>query len=97
MNFPIVFLKLLLLIQFPRLMLPLLQIKPCSSTQTPTVSSVDTQALSSPLKARHSPTPVPQILQVIINNYTIPQEIYNISEDPVFIESRILPHCIAFA
>ena len=57
-------------------------------------SSTNTQFLSSNLKTRHSPTPPPTNLRVTNDNvaYTVPsKKKYNILEDPVFIDSGILP------
>ena len=51
-----------------------------------------TQPLSSTLKTRHSPTPPPNTLHITIENHLIPpKKKYNILEDPVFIDSGILP------
>ena len=67
---------------------PTLNAIPCT-TQTSTIS---TQPISSTLQTLHSPTPPPNNLQITIDNHPIPpKKKYNILEDPVFIDSCILP------
>ena len=67
------------------------------STNEPTVNSNSTsQSTNKPsstnLKTRHSPTPPPNNLHITIDNHPIPhKKKYNILEDPVFIDSGILP------
>ena len=68
-----------------------------NTTPEPTLNdnSTTSQSLNKPLsanlKTRHSPTP-PKILHITIDNHPIPpKKKYNILEDPVFIDSGILP------
>ena len=74
-----------------------LEIIPTPEPTLPTIqpsSSTDTQPSSSNLKTGHSHTPPPTNLQVTIDNvtYSVPsKKTYNILEDPVFIDSGILP------
>ena len=67
-------------------------------TPEPTINSNSTtsQSINKPsstnLKTRHSPTPPPINIHITIDNHPIPHEKkYNILEDPVFIDSGILP------
>ena len=69
-----------------------------NNTPEPTVNgnSTTSQSLNKPpstkLKTRHSPTPPPNNLHITIDNHPIPpKKKYNILEDPVFIDSGILP------
>ena len=69
-----------------------------TTTPEPTLNtnSTHSQTLTKPstsnLKTRHSPTPPPNNLHVTIDNHPIPpKKKYNIPEDPVFIDSGILP------
>ena len=73
---------------------------PLDTTTTPeptlNTNSTHSQTLTKPstsnLKTRHSPTPPPNNLHVTIDNHPIPpKKKYNILEDPVFIDSGILP------
>ena len=58
----------------------------------PPTTQTTTQLLSSTLKTRHSPTPPPNNLHITIVTHPIPpKKKYNILEDPVFIDSGILP------
>ena len=58
----------------------------------PSTSQSLTKPSSTNLKTRHSPTPPPNNLHITIDNHPIPPEKkYNILEDPVFIDSGILP------
>ena len=67
-------------------------------TPEPTLNGTSTtsQSLNKPsstnLKTRHSPTPPPTNLHFTVDNHQIPhKKKYNILEDPVFIDSGILP------
>ena len=68
-----------------------------NNTPEPTVNSNSTsQSTNKPsstnLKTRHPPTPPPNNLHITIDNHPIPhKKKYNILEDPVFIDSGILP------
>ena len=68
-----------------------------NNTPEPTVNSNSTTSQSNKpssnnLKSRHSPTPPPNNLHITIDNHPIPpKKKYNILEDPVFIDSGILP------
>ena len=69
-----------------------------NTTPEPTLNgnSTTSQSLNKPpsgnLKTRHSPTPPPNNLHFTIDNHPIPhKKKYNIFEDPVFIDSGILP------
>ena len=69
-----------------------------NNTPEPTLNTnpITSQSLTKPsstnLKTRHSPTPPPNNLHITIDNHPIPPEKkYNILEDPVFIDSGILP------
>ena len=68
-----------------------------NNTPEPTVNtnptaSQSTKSSSNVLKSRHSPTPPPNNLHFTIDNHPIPpKKKYNILEDPVFIDSGILP------
>ena len=70
-----------------------------NNTPEPTVPTTNNSTISQPnkpssnnLKSRHSPTPPPNNLQFTIDNHPIPpKKKYNILEDPVFIDSGILP------
>ena len=68
-----------------------------NTTPEPTVNSNSTTSQSNKpssnnLKSRHSPTPPPNNLHITIDNHPIPpKKKYNILEDPVFIDSGILP------
>ena len=73
---------------------------PNDSTHTPeptvnsnsTTSQSNVKPSSTNLKTRHSPTPPPNNLHITIDNHPIPhKKKYNILEDPVFIDSGILP------
>ena len=58
----------------------------------PTTSQTLTKPSSTNLKTRHSPSPPPNNLDITIDNHPIlPKKKYNILEDPVFIDSGILP------
>ena len=59
---------------------------------TSTTSQSLNKSSSVNLKTRHSPTPPPNTLQFTVDNHQIPhKKKYNILEDPVFIDSGILP------
>ena len=68
-----------------------------NNTPEPTVNSNSTTSQpnkpsSNNLKSRHSPTPPPNNLHITIDTHPIPpKKKYNILEDPVFIDSGILP------
>ena len=68
-----------------------------NTTPEPTVNSNSTTSQSNKPssnipKSRHSPTPPPNNLHITIDNHPIPpKKKYNILEDPVFIDSGILP------
>ena len=69
-----------------------------NNTPEPTLNTnpITSQSLTKPsatnLKTRHSPTPPPNNLHITIDNHPIlPKKKYNILEDPVFIDSGILP------
>ena len=68
-----------------------------NTTPEPTVYSKSTTSQSNKpssnnLKSRHFPTPPPNNLHITIDNHFIPpKKKYNILEDPVFIDSGILP------
>ena len=73
---------------------------PNDSTNTPeptvnsnsTTSQSNIKPSSTNLKTRHSPTPPPNNLHITIDNHPIPRKKkYSILEDPVFIDSGILP------
>ena len=58
----------------------------------PSTSQSLTKPSSTNLKTRHSPSPPPNNLHITIDNHPIPpKKKYNILEDPVFIDSGILP------
>ena len=66
-------------------------------TLTPPFFSTNTKPLPSSPKSRHSLAPPPTNLQVTIDNvtYIVPSKrTYNTLEDPVSIDSGILPHVI---
>ena len=59
---------------------------------TSTTSQSLNKSTSTNLKTRHSPTPPPNNLHFTVDNHQIPhKKKYNILEDPVFIDSGILP------
>ena len=71
-----------------------------NNTPEPTVNTVNSNSTTSQSnkpssnnpKSRHSPTPPPNNLHITIDNHPIPpKKKYNILEDPVFIDSGILP------
>ena len=59
---------------------------------TSTTSHPPNKSTSTNLQTRHSPTPPPNNLHFTVDNHQIPhKKKYNILEDPVFIDSGILP------
>ena len=67
-------------------------------TPEPTLNVIPstTQRLFSTLKTRHSPTQTPNNLHITFDNHPIPpKKKYSILEDPVFIDSGILPPLFA--